>query len=407
MIRNRTAKFPAVVFLAALALALLVIALVARHRGAAVPELDKPLAHLSSLHMKCKMLLYQQDGRTTSGSSEVWYAAPDKVKIDTVDDKGTQTNISRGDLEVIYSSAGQAAVYSPALPGRVLKSSIRQVTPTKAVNSGGRITGQKTVAGRRCYVLESPISNGAQFSSCIDIKTGVTVAFIHYYDGKRSIETKATSFEPNAQIPGNVFNPTPPKGMPVVRVPFTSSAFQMLQFPVPKASTSLYRAFGLRSVDIRYLRDQSRVSADLLDILRKDQETGTKAKLKGLYAPTFVPLRFQLLKVLTHNVERKTTVDGTTMTRFDNKAYDAVEIDYLDPKTGDALILIEDAIAQKLARAAAAAPGFDGKIIKKSSPFPYSDLTWAKNGVYFRLGAVNVGDAELVKVARSLRAVQK
>jgi|GEM_PF-3385726 len=87
------------------------------------------------------------------------------------------------------------------------------------------------------------------------------------------------------------------------------------------------------------------------------------------------------------------------------KDVDGIEINFIDPKTGDMLILDEYDKSQQPDPAAVTAPGFDGKIITKTDPFPYTILTWEKNGIFFKLGAVNTSEAEIIKVAKSLKSV--
>ena len=367
---------------------------------------EKPFVPPHSIHMKIKMQIHDPGSQKNTQLMETWYTAPDRYRSDSYYRNGVDTFIINRKLVARYAADSQAIVHTPVTP-EMLKNMPMNPSPktpadyARSLGRGWRIAGTKTVAGRTCIRIESPIIQKEQAIYCIDRKTGVILSQSYSFDSGTSSMNTATVFQPNISIPDSIFQPKPPENTPIIQAPFSSEALSTLYFPLPK-NTAVNNILHMDTVDLKITRNQSAVISDLRSIRK---ENNLKGKLKELYTPAYVPARFRLLKVLTKKVKLESRNGLFKRTSFNEEVFDGIEINYIDPKTGDMLILIESAKRQKRNPSAVAAASFDGKISAKTDPFPYVDLTWERNGVFFRLGAVNIDKAELIKIAKSLQIV--
>jgi hypothetical protein len=86
--------------------------------------------------------------------------------------------------------------------------------------------------------------------------------------------------------------------------------------------------------------------------------------------------------------------------------YNALHADYLNRKTGSAIILTESADKfEEVAGRSVTQNGFRGRIAKYQKPFPYVKLFWESDCVYFSLSASCLSEEEAVKMATSMRLV--
>lgn len=368
----------------------------------------------SSLHTKMNMVIYQPDGSKTPSDMEAWYVKPDRYRIDMVENKSKSSDICRGNLFITMQKDGQAAIYTPASKeskNRFSRTfgSYKAAEVVEKSNHKARIAGQKIILGRACDVVEFAEMDGYQLTTSIDRETGYMMATTTKNNGKLNAQGTTVAFKLNNNIPDSIFDPEIPKGMLTVRTPFQTEGIMMLMFPLPektqKKSQGLLGLLGIEYPSLKNLPKKT-LKGELQSILAEDTMSSRKKKLNGLYEFNYVPNRFQLTFIDVKQAASKIKTGSSIKTSFSNMLYDGIEINYIDLKTGDALVMIESANHQDVDPAAVAAQGFDGKILAKTDPFPYSILTWRYNGAYFTLGAVNQTEAELVKIAKSVKLVK-
>lgn len=344
---------------------------------------------ISSLHARYRSVLYQDDGKSATTSVDLWYHAPDRVRIDIVEEGSTRTQMLTRGLSVQYASDGQAAVHTPSSASAKALPAKWRVTTGQIERSDGRIVGVKSVAGRMCDVLKTG-STADGSSTCVDRSTGFVLAQTLTQNRKTLFKNSAQLFEPNTVVPDEIFQPQPPKGMPNVRAAFESSAVQMLTFHV--TPQDIAGPWSLQSIDINELRPSSKASTELAAQARNSGHT--KLAL-DLYAPLYVPARFRLLKAMLLLETKRTKSGGYTH----GAVYDRAEIAYLDPRTGDTLIVLE------FAKPPDEGPSVADEVVTHSHPFRYAVREWEKEGLYLKLGATNVSKAQVAKVAASLARV--
>jgi hypothetical protein len=135
----------------------------------------------------------------------------------------------------------------------------------------------------------------------------------------------------------------------------------------------------------------------------KDRDSKRKRELKAFYVPQYVPARMRLaLAAVVQPQIRKETSSGTSIS-YDDSRYNAIEIDYVDPKTGDAMVLHESSKKMKPKWKAVSINGIQGYAFTATEPYPYTILYWNRDGVYFKLGGVNMSESELIKIAGSVK----
>jgi len=364
----------------------------------------------SSLHTKMNMVNYQPDGSKTQSAMEAWYVKPDKYRLDKIENNSRSTDIYRGNLHITMQKDGQVALYTPASKESKERFSrffgSYPVAEIVKKDNKYRIKGQKTILGRTCDVVESPATDGYRRIDCIDRETGYMMATTIEYNGKLGFKSATTAFKLNKDIPDSVFDPEIPKGMLTARAAFQSSGLSGLTSSVPNANNvNTFRYFGVKLPSLKNLPRKT-LREELQSILAEDEMSSRKSKLNGLYEFSNVPNRFQLVFIDVIQAAIKTKIGSSIRISYSSALYDGIEINYIDLKTGDALVMIESANHQYVDPTAVAAHGFKGKILIKTDPFPYSILTGKYNGVYFTLGAVNLTEAELVKIAKSVRLVK-
>jgi hypothetical protein len=94
--------------------------------------------------------------------------------------------------------------------------------------------------------------------------------------------------------------------------------------------------------------------------------------------------------------------DGTYRVDFTG-GYDRIYIDYINPQTGDTILIVESAKELKGFEGTEVSSGdFDGRIATHTEPFRYTQLMWQRDDEYFFLSASTLGEQETIKIAQSL-----
>lgn len=353
---------------------------------------------LKSYHANMKSTIHQSDGTTTMKLMEDWYQYPGKKRSDISSDKTILGAIVNGDQTVTYNTSTGYAVIEPASEGAatlVDREASKMVPTSDLPQTVGmhRVAGEEKIAGRTCDKLQWE-QQGSTYTMCLDKETGYPLRMTGVGPGKRQTDMVVTSLDTEQPVPDSVFDAGQICGVRIVRNPIADSlltqAFVIGAAPFAPPNGMTFENLRPASVTIPQLTTS--------------MSTAGRRQIGDIFAPSYVPVRFKLavaaprpIKTGTHN--RSSVSYG--------KQFNSIEIDYVDPKTGDALVLLESAGKPTPGEKPLQANGFSGNVTRRSSPFSYTILTWKKSGTYVQLGGANVAEDELLKVAKSLRVLTK
>ncbi len=339
---------------------------------------------------------------------ELWYQSPDKLKmvrheISPASESGSSrrdvVRIVKGSSQWIYVSGSDAVFLSPMSKSAQRDIPMHFETPRDMITSigrakGYRYVGTRRVSGRKCDVIELSVDR-THARVCIDCETGFILQSVAKKNGEVSTRYDAVCLQVGKPISDEIFEPQMPSDALIVRVPRTPGTYGTAPGPVLNTDAD---APGLAD----QLREPDEAAADLMRLGEQGAKNG--ARLNRLYEPDYVPEGYRFARV-GQFLERFETPLGHSA-RLAAGVYSNIYIVYIDPDTGDTIILAEGVDQPQVSESEEiTSDGFEGQIIIHNEPFQYVDLLWETDGVYFTLSASSMDKQEAIKIARSMQQV--
>ncbi|MEI6915025.1 MAG: hypothetical protein WCL39_07835 [Armatimonadota bacterium] len=349
-----------------------------------------PQAKPSSVHAVYETTgLHQEALGLAPFQTEVWYRTPGSLRAS---DKGkgaiARTQLIHKNGHLVYRF-GRATVWPISqqrerpwllLPVTDLFDTVESMI--RVLGHGAHLAGEEEILGRKCDVVEET----KEFRVSIDRATGIVAR--ETLAGSLS-DTRLVVLDLDQPIDGNVFESVVPSSAPLYKAALSTCGNRQGTFED-------YLRTGLGKH-----RPITAAKDDLRAIISEDRVQKRSSQLKAIYWPSYVPSRFRFLKAKPMSAEMYPISAAL-------KSYKSVESDYADPKTGDTIIFIQSTTKWAVSGEHSIKSGsFTGSLASGDDPFPFNILSWQRNGVYFTLAAANVQEPELVKIAQSLKAVQR
>ena len=351
----------------------------------AAPSLDK----VSSYHLKYKHTLNDSNVVPNTSYYEYWYQSPMDWKLSLTQGGPGMVQIFNNGIRWFYFE-GSGVAFKTLVSDNELQRNINSSFLPK-LGKEYQKTGTSKIMGRYCDVLEGDFSKNRHEKICVDRDTGIMMLTVDTRKGKVFFKQEAVTCEVNKSLPKDTFHPRFPTDTFIIK------------------STEMSR--GLSGLDIKAIKsiadngsnENSFAGMSLQDLADKGAMYG--APLKRIYKPDYLPTSYAWVSASGNN-ERSTMPDGT-VSYGNNGKHSAISADYLDPKTGDTIILAESIKRLAKDEGREISDGdFRGRIAVHTKPFPYTELFWQVDGVYFSLSATALSEQEIVKVAKSMRLVK-
>lgn len=330
--------------------------------------------------------------------NEQWQQSPDKLKVIMQDiSRGSEPGGSRhymvwimkGSSQWVYVTGSDALYLSPLSATARQRAATRFRTPRdmlKNLDSGHRYVGAGKVGGRECDVIEGAFGH-FHVRTSIDRETGFLLQSVTTENGKLIARQDIVDLQVNKPIPDEIFKPKMTTGALLVSVPSTPGMEGIPALP-------LLSADGLAS----QLSEPNEAIAKLIRL----GEDGVKygARLKKLYAPTYVPEGHKLAMV----AQVPDLFQGGA--RLARGVYSTIYVEYIDPKTGGTIVLTESSEKPLTSEGTrVSSNGFEGRILTHQVLFPATDLLWEADGIYFTLSASYLDEKAAVALAQSMKLV--
>jgi outer membrane lipoprotein-sorting protein len=360
---------------------------------------------LKSYHARTKSTRQQTGKKAEIDYREDWYEYPDKERSESLE--GGRVELGRivnGEQYVTYSAITGYAVSEPSGTETVaqLRKRASQFRPLSEIpkSSDYRVVGTEKILGRVCDKVKTDLHSKWQkgeWVTCIDRESGFPLRMANIVNGTVESEELVTELQTNQPIPKSVFDASDISGVRIIRSPIADTvlADEFVMKPSEFLSTG--------GMTFEKLSPASDALSRLAKSIEGQHDNG-KRKIDDVFAPSYVPVRFKLAAARPRPFKAKTE-KGFSVSY--GGEFNAVEIAYVDPKTGDALILVESAEKLEPGKEPLKKGGFSGEITRATSPFPYIILTWKEKGTHILLGGVNVEEKELLKVAKSLQVLSE
>ncbi|MDO8588790.1 MAG: sigma-E factor regulatory protein RseB domain-containing protein [Armatimonadota bacterium] len=348
---------------------------------------------------------YPPCGKDVTG--EVWYEAPDRLTQQ--DGEGTTMYLvsQRGDETLVYTGCNELALLHPMndidryvtryhvanLPGN------SEPDPMKILGPDIELAGAERFNGRLCDVLQS--RDNPRRRLYIDRESGMIIRNVTFKENGSVLKSwELVSVEIDADIPDSVFD-DPVPGVPVFRAPFLTWEYD------EKLNGSYHAPFS--NYDTRTgLRDPSLAGSELAELLAHP-ENADRLSVTVAYEPTGLPSGFHLVAV-NMLPECEDRGEPKRSNKMNLHHYDLLEIDYVNPDTGETVTLIQGTKAWEGAGRWTGSEirvnGSPGTLLMRSQPFTFSVMNWNDGTTYFTMGATGLSQTEVLRIAKSMRQVR-
>ncbi|MHB1455656.1 MAG: SecDF P1 head subdomain-containing protein [Armatimonadota bacterium] len=351
----------------------------------AAPSLEK----VSSYHLKYKVTYDYPDMRKHISYHELWYQSPADWKLEISGNKSKTMQMMRDGIEWWYTEGSGVAVRTPA-SDKELSQNIN-FPFFREIPKGFKKIGTRIVGGHDSDVFESDSPKDQHMIICVDRITGIFLQLLDSNKGKVMHKKEIISFKVNKPLPQEIFATRFPTGTMIINATEINRGFNHLDIETIKSIAD----FG--NNEYPYAESSFQELADI--------GVTSKARLKRIYEPNYLPEGYTKFFVAS-NGERITRPDGIIENSLTGK-YSSIFADSINPKTGDTIFFAENADKFDKEEGREITDGdFRGRIAVHEKPFPYTELFWQDEGVYFNLSATALSEQEIVKVARSMRLVE-
>lgn len=351
----------------------------------AAPSLEK----VSSYHLKYKHTMNAPSVVPNTSYYEYWYQSPTDWKLTLTQGGPGMVQIFNNGIRWFYNE-GSGVAFKTLVSDNEVQMNINSPFAPK-LGKEYKKTGTSRVVNRDCDVIEGDLPGNRHVKVCVDRDTGIVMLTVDTKKGKLFFKQEVVTFEVNKSLPKDTFVPKLPANTFVIKSTAMISGLSGLDIKAIKSiadNGSNENPFGGMSLQ------------DLAD-----KGAMYNAPLKQIYEPEYLPDGYAWVSTGGNN-ERSTMPDGTISYRYTGK-HSTVSTDYLDPKTGDTIILEESINRRGKNKDREISNGdFHRRIAAHEKPFPYTELFWQIDGAYLSLSATALSEQEIVKVAKSMRFVK-
>lgn len=338
--------------------------------------------------------------------TEVWYKSPDKSKMvmhtllppsEDGSSRNEMLQIVDGNSQWAYINGQDAVFFSRISDTRRQDIGKFFRTPRdilKDLGEGYKYVGTEKVGERDCDVIEHAIEN-TRVRVYIDRDNGFLIRQVSTENGKVVTEMNAVDISVNKPIPNEMFKPQITSKMFLFRIPSAPVMDGFTPFPTMNSDSSA-------SVFADQLEEPDKAVDRLIRIGREGVNRG--ALLKKLYQPGYIPEGYKFS--FANDIPEFFNTSRKKNDRIPAREYSTIYIEYINPDNGGVIVLTEGVNKPSASEGRnVSSKGFKGRIADHNELFPYTDLLWEADGVYFTLSSTLIDEQEAVKMARSMKLV--
>lgn len=343
-------------------------------------DADEAKDRLASVYIRQKDLIHQNDGSVDTIYTTMWYSSPDRCKTDMNQGSASMIKVVKKGERQFYTAWNNTLYVTPLTDSvqrwevEMLRKNFDQASGDLKTRFGMdlRVVGTEEILGRTCDVVEGKNEDFSKIRVSIDRQSGLVLGYMLYEGDRLSIENRAVDLKVNQPMADDVFIIRKPENCKVVR---------------GESFSPVYYFDGSDE-----LKDISAVGSELQLITEMGYHPAEK--LGAVCAATSLPESYMLRGI-------------TPGTRSITIPYENITIYYLNPDTGDTVILTQSkSVLIDEGERVKGPGGVDARMIKGNVPYPYEYLIWEKDGSHFFLFASELSHEQVLEIAESLRPVE-